>query len=283
MHHDAFVYGSGEEFLSMAVPYVEAGLDANSPTIAVHSRLHNALLRDVLGDSAREITFVDHADWYVRPMTALSGYHGTVRGHLGRGAKSVRVVAEIMFGPEGTQWSDWIDYEAILSHSFAGQPVDIHCGYDQRVLPEDVVDDAVRAHDPSALMPPLPTDPSQLAGMRELSSAGDPLAIRERIAGELNQLGVHPARTLDALVAINELLTNAFEHAGGPAAVRVGAPGGAPVVEIEDRGPGLDDPLVGYTPPDATAGRGGGLWIARRLSSRLELFSSAGVTARLWL
>jgi anti-sigma regulatory factor (Ser/Thr protein kinase) len=95
-------------------------------------------------------------------------------------------------------------------------------------------------------------------------------------------------RLLDVLMAANELVANAFEHAGGPAGVRAGSVNGAAVIEVSDRGPGLDDPLAGYLPPsdgdgDGDGARGGGLWIARRLSSRLELYSTGdGLVARLW-
>jgi anti-sigma regulatory factor (Ser/Thr protein kinase) len=56
------------------------------------------------------------------------------------------------------------------------------------------------------------------------------------------------------------------------------------VCEISDDGPGLDDPLAGYVPPRPDQEDGAGLWVARQLSSRLELMSSAdGLTVRLWL
>jgi anti-sigma regulatory factor (Ser/Thr protein kinase) len=84
------------------------------------------------------------------------------------------------------------------------------------------------------------------------------------------------------LVAVNEIAANAFKHGGGPAALRVGVVGGQFVCEVSDRGPGHDDPLAGFLPPKPEDRRGAGLWAARQLTSRLELFSSAdGLTVRL--
>ena len=89
---------------------------------------------------------------------------------------------------------------------------------------------------------------------------------------------------MDMLVAANEVFENALRHGGGVSRVRAGLIDGWFVCEIEDRGPGLDDPLAGYLPPRPEHARGEGLWIARRLVRSLELLdSTSGLTVRLWL
>jgi anti-sigma regulatory factor (Ser/Thr protein kinase) len=86
------------------------------------------------------------------------------------------------------------------------------------------------------------------------------------------------------LVAANEVFENALRHGGGPTALRAGLVEGWFVCEIEDSGPGLDDPLAGYVPPTPGRPGGEGLWIARQLVSRLELIpAQPGVIVRLWL
>jgi anti-sigma regulatory factor (Ser/Thr protein kinase) len=86
------------------------------------------------------------------------------------------------------------------------------------------------------------------------------------------------------LLVASEVFTNAVRYGYGARMVRVGPVGARFVCGIADHGPGLDDPLVGYMPPDPEQGAGAGLWIARQLTSRFEMVSSAdGLTARLWV
>jgi len=104
------------------------------------------------------------------------------------------------------------------------------------------------------------------------------------LSTELAAASVPEAQVVNMLVAANEVFENALRHGGGPTALRAGLVDGWFVCEIADRGPGLDDPLAGYVPP--TPGQPGreGLWISRRLVSRLELIpTEPGLTVRLWL
>ena len=81
------------------------------------------------------------------------------------------------------------------------------------------------------------------------------------------------------LLAASEIASNALRHGRGIEDIRVGHVQGRFVCEIIDRGPGFDDPAAGYLAPRAGAGRG--LWVARQLTWRLELFGSPrGFTAR---
>src|SRR5262249_7420638 len=80
-------------------------------------------------------------------------------------------------------------------------------------------------------------------------------------------------------IAAGEVLDNALTHGETTPQVRVGLAGDRFVCEISDDGPGLEDPLAGYTPPGEQAG----LWIARQLTSRLDLIPREdGLTVRLW-
>jgi anti-sigma regulatory factor (Ser/Thr protein kinase) len=105
---------------------------------------------------------------------------------------------------------------------------------------------------------------------------------RERLARELVGEGVSEAKALDMLLAATEVAANAIEHGGGVEEVRVGRADGRFVCEIVDRGAGFDDPTAGFIAPRPGLGRG--LWIARRLTWQIEVFSAPdGFTARVWL
>jgi anti-sigma regulatory factor (Ser/Thr protein kinase) len=89
---------------------------------------------------------------------------------------------------------------------------------------------------------------------------------------------------MDLLVAAGEIFENARRHGGGVSRVRAGVTEGWFVCEIEDSGPGLDDPVAGFLPPRPEQARGEGLWVARRLVRRLELIDrKPGLTVRLWM
>ena len=80
------------------------------------------------------------------------------------------------------------------------------------------------------------------------------------------------------------MISNAELYGNGVRGLRVGRVGERYVCEISDRGSGFDDPLAGYLPPSPLVTQGTGLWVARQLTSQLDLFSTPdGLTVRLWM
>jgi anti-sigma regulatory factor (Ser/Thr protein kinase) len=171
------------------------------------------------------------------------------------------------------------------------------CGYDRRIVPEAVVHQAWQTHrvvhagvwqisrefeEPELLVPSLELPFEPLSDLRSLP-IGDG-RLEDRLADELIAEGVGEARARDLLVAGREVLINAERHGDGVTAVRVGRVGERFVCEITDAGPGFEDPFAGYLPPALQAPDGAGLWIARQLTSKLELLSQPdGLTVRLWI
>ena len=210
----------------------------------------------------------------------------------------MRVIAEVQFGPSPEEWEEWTAYEAIANRAFARYPAWIVCPYDTRSLPEKVIEDAWRTHrhvvtdatatsehfeEPEQIVRALRPAHQSLPELRQFAPGPDPGAFRERLAAEVAVANVSQTRALNLLMAANEVVTNAWEYAGGPHAVRTGLVDGSFVCEISDQGPGLDDPLAGYLPPRPAQERGIGLWVARQLVSRVELLPGAyGLTVRLW-
>jgi anti-sigma regulatory factor (Ser/Thr protein kinase) len=128
----------------------------------------------------------------------------------------------------------------------------------------------------------LTVQPEPLPELRPCSVGQDIEVFRERLARELAAEHVPDARALDMLVAATEIAANALTHGGGIEEVRVGRAEGRFVCEVVDRGGGFDDPMAGYRAP--RDGIGAGLWVARQLTWRVELFHSPrGFTARIRL
>lgn len=296
MRHEALVYGDDHELVERVAPFLRLGLD-EGPAIAVLSRRHWALLREALGPDAEQVSFTDCDDFYVRPIDALASYDRTLRGLLADGATSVRVTGEIPLGPTREGWGDWISYEAILNRALADRPVDVLCLYGTETAPDAVLDAVWQTHphvvadgkrddyhEPRDVLAAFARSPSERPELRALTTTDDPLQFREELSTELALARAPKAKAMDMLVAATEAFENARRHGGGVRALRAGGAEGWFVCEIEDAGPGFDDPFAGYLPPRPDEARGAGLWIARQLVSRLELLpAEPGLTVRLWM
>jgi anti-sigma regulatory factor (Ser/Thr protein kinase) len=299
--HEAVVYSADRELVDRVVPYLDDGLAKGEPVIAVLTRSNWALLREALGPvAASNVGFTDCDAFYVRPAHAIASYDATVQRHLNEGSTSVRVVGELPFGPAADDWHMWTGYEALLNRALADRPAQVMCTYDERVLPEELVDIAWQTHphvatngtlqhsdhyvEPETLLRALSPAPMALSELRELVPTADPAGFREQLSIALADAGVGRAKATEMLLAAQEVYVNAQVHGGGASTLRAGTADGFFVCEISDDGPGLDDPLAGYMPPRAGSRPAAGLWVARQLVSRLELIpGSPGLTARLWL
>ena len=295
--HQALVYDSDEELVERVAPFLREGL-AEGPTIAVLTRRHWSSVREALGSDADDVAFTDCNDFYVRPVDVVAAYDATMGDLLASGATSARVAAEIPCQPTRGGWSEWIAYEAIVNRALADRPAHILCVYGTQTAPDYVIDAVWRTHqhveakacvshldyqDPRDVVAAHTAEPAP-ADLHTLAPTGDPLEFRELLAAELTAARAPQARVMDMLVAANEVFENARRHGGGASRVRAGLVDGWFVCEIEDRGPGLDDPLAGYIPPRPEKARGTGLWVARQLVRRLELLDNTpGLTVRLWL
>jgi anti-sigma regulatory factor (Ser/Thr protein kinase) len=261
--------------------------------------LHNHLiLHEALGTDYDEVEFVDRDEWYTQPAHVIAGYHQTVRDCVRAGAETIRVIGEVQFGTTPREWNEWIAYESILNRALADEPAWIMCPYDARVLPDPVLEGAWQTHphvlngemqasphyhEPEDLVRALTPDPEPLPQLRAMAVSEDPHAFRADLARDMTAAAVPREAAANMLAATGEILGNARRHGRGAPTVRVGVVDDRFVCEISDRGPGITDPLAGYTPPKPDDDTGAGLWVARQLTSRLELHSSPeGLTARLW-
>lgn len=298
LRHEALVYESDEQLVERVAPFLRGGLE-EGPTIAVLTRRHWSLLREELGSDADGVAFTDCADFYIRPVDVVAAYDATMTDLLASGATSARVTGEIPLQPTRDAWSEWISYEAIFNRALADRPAHVLCVYGTENVSDDVIDAVWQTHphveassagshpdyrDPRDVVASEAGKPASTLDLRTLAPTDDPLEFRELLAAELTAVGAPRAKVMDMLVAASEVFENARLHAGGASRVRAGLVDGWFVCEIEDRGPGLDDPLAGYLPPRSEHPRGEGLWVARRAVRRLELFDNApGLIARLWL
>ncbi|MDX6687856.1 MAG: hypothetical protein QOF86_3984 [Baekduia sp.] len=296
LRHNAFVYGSDDEYVARAVAFLRDGLQAGEGGLVGHTRDGLAMMRDALGADADRVTFFDVSAIYTRPARTVAAYYRAFLQQL-RWAPSVRAVADVQFGPTPRDWEEWAGYEALTNLAYPHLPVWVLCTYDANDLPAPVLDAVWRTHpqvlvdgwwtsdrfeDPRELVRNLTGAPEPLPELRSFAAGEDLEVFRERLARELVTERVPEARALDMLVAGTEVAANARRHGGGIEEVRVGRAEGRFVCEVVDRGGGYDDPAAGYLAP--REGTGTGLWVARQLAWDVESFSSPrGFTVRIWL
>jgi anti-sigma regulatory factor (Ser/Thr protein kinase) len=298
LRHDLFVYDADELIAVQVERYLAAGLELDERVLVVVDAGKQLLLRDALGSDADLVSFVEQTDVYTRPEAAIAAYDASVREASETSHRGTRVYGELPACGSTAEWEAWIAYEAIVNRVFEGRHANLMCGYDARVVPEPIIRQAWRAHcvvltdvwqlspdyeEPEEVVRSLTPAAEPLPGLRSLEIGGR-LQPQDRLAGELARSSLWGSRTRDLMVAAREVLSNAERFGNGVRALRVGCVGGQLVCEVTDGGPGIDDPLAGYVPPRPLTGDGAGLWIARQLTTRLELLSlPGGFTVRLWV
>jgi len=147
LEHRALTYGSDEEFLATAVPYLAEGIERSDRVLAVTTEAQIGLLRDALDESAEHVEFCDSTDWYRSPVEAVNRYRDFVTQKLEAGANWIRIMGEpVWTGKSDAEIAAWTRYESMLNLSFASSPATIVCPYDTGSLPVDIVADACRTH-----------------------------------------------------------------------------------------------------------------------------------------
>jgi transcriptional regulator with XRE-family HTH domain len=145
--HRVLAYGSDDEFVATATPFLDEGIEGSHCLLAVTTEAKTEILRDSLDDHSDHVEFANWADWYRSPKEALGRYNAFVTQKLDAGAVWIRVVAEAAWaGDTEAEIATWTRYESLVNLAFASSPATIICTYDERSFPVEVVADARRTH-----------------------------------------------------------------------------------------------------------------------------------------
>lgn len=299
--HDAFFYDTDERFADVLAPFVREGLRRDDAVVAAVSRANADLLRDALGPDAAGVRFLDRDDWHRRPASTVAGWRRLLTDAAGRGHAAVRIIGEVGFD-RPSRHATWARYESALNAVFADAPAWIVCPYDTRVLPGEVLADARRTHPaeharahpaeraggpaaayrpPAEFLDAVPEPPAPVDGPPAVSTAiGDSVADVRHLVGRLaTEHGWAGTDRLDELLLVtSEIVGNAMLYGGGRRDLRAWVTEAGLVCEVSDDGPGPDDPLAGYRPPDEHLLGGRGMWIARQLSEAFAVSRDDGWT-----
>lgn len=297
--HHACLYEDEDEFLAMALPFAQEGLDAGEPVLAATTPANIQLLRDALGERAHALDTAETAYFGRRPVERVSA----LLRYADRRSAPVRMIAEQPWaGKCARQIAEWKRMESALNVLLAPTGAHLICPYDTRTVPADVVEAAWATHpghvvgdlvlpsgtytDPesyaAAAEHPLPPPPADAA----LLEAPAGLAVVRRFARlRAETAGLGAERVALAETLVNEALTWLLAHGAADAEIRVWEEPGALLWDLLGIGAGPAPPgrFAGFVPPGPQAGWDDGLWLVRSLCESVELRAERGGRLRLRL
>jgi hypothetical protein len=147
LEHRALVYGTDDEFVDVAAPFLREGIRRSEAALVVLKARNIELLRKRLGSDAAAVEFIEAERWYSDPGAAIAAYRALVTAKIEAGAPWVRVVGELLLsGKSEREIARWTRYESLFNLLFASSPVTVFCLYDTRALPEEIVRMALSTH-----------------------------------------------------------------------------------------------------------------------------------------
>jgi anti-sigma regulatory factor (Ser/Thr protein kinase) len=292
--HQALIYGSDQEFLDVAVPFVEEAVEAGEPALVAVQEGNVRGLRAALGRSTPGVALFSVDQWYDTSARTRDKFGRWVSEHATDGR--VRLIGEPPWAiGYPAQLRDWARHESVLNVAFAEYPVTFICPYDARVLPAEIIEHAHGTH--PEIVGPGGTSSSEsyedpVEFCSRLDSAvtrptGDPdaeinfgladlPALRQTVGESAMTAGLTRSRADELVLAVHEIATNAVVHGRPPATVRIWHEQGELIFEVSDAGTGISDVLAGQLTPSTVGSGGRGLWLSRLVCDAVEIRSDSG-------
>ncbi len=291
--HPALFYRDDEEYLAGTVPFVRAGRAAGEPVAVAVPGRRLELLRDALGETSREVAWLDMAEAGRNPGRI---FPGVLRGFADRhhGGR-VRIIGEPIWpGRTATEYPACAQHEALINLAFAGRGVSILCPYDTAGLDEVALADARATHPVlidrhgehvsedyaphrviRAYNRPLPEPSGAVAMSFDLDALP---RVREFACRWAARLGLGADAVGDLELAVSELAANSCLHGGGSGTARLWAEDGQVVCEVRDAGT-ITDPLAGRRPAHMSPHGGRGILLVHHLADLVRMHTGPGGTA----
>ena len=291
LSHAALFYYSQPEYAERITAFVRVGLDRGEPALIALPGDRAPMIGASLDGAVGEVTFADMAELGRNPARIIPEVRSFTDKHPGQ---PVRFVGEpIWLGRTGTEICEATRHEALLNLAFARAEATILCPYDASGLAASVLASARCTHqEPGAsgataatwrdnLPPecdqPLGPPPAEAEALRyEMDLA----PLRRLVRRFARRTGLGEERTVDLVLAANEIAANTIRHTDRGGVIHVWHTGEEIVCQVHDTGR-ITDPLAGrirHGPDD----RGHGLWLVNQVCDLVELRSGAdGTTVRM--
>ena len=287
----AFCYRGQPEYTAAIVAFIQAGLAAGEPVLVAVPGVKARVIRDRLDDGPGEVVFTDMTELGRNPARIIPEVRGFADKHPGQ---RVRFVGESVWpGRSAAEICEAARHEALTSLAFAHTPITILCPDDASGLAGSILAGARRTHQepgtPGAIgqtwrdnLPPEcdgPLDPPP-AEAEVFRYNTDLAAVRRLVAGHARRAGLTGERTIDLVLAVNEIAANTISHTTGSGVLQIWHTPEEIVCQLHDQGE-ITDPLAGrvrHGPDD----RGHGLWLVNQVCDLVELRTGpAGTTVRM--
>ncbi|GGT96598.1 sensor histidine kinase [Actinomadura citrea] len=260
--HQGCVYSSDDDFLRMAVPFIDEGLRREEPVLVTTTPVNLGLVQTALGRHARNVDYAESAFFGRRPPQRVAAFTGYRHRHPG--AERVRILAEpVWAGRSARQVEAWECMDSALNAVLAGTDVAASSGYTEPVA-------FVRGR-----AAPLAARPDDAV---TVPCTGDPARMRHTVVLETALLGLAGERLMIFAAAVGELLIG-VSGAGGrrPSVALWGRPGEV-VCDVDLPATASLDPFIGLHPPTLDPRPGDGVWLARQICDHLDVRSGPGGT-----
>jgi anti-sigma regulatory factor (Ser/Thr protein kinase) len=298
--HEAFLYAGHDDFVTGALAFLEAPLDAGRPALVMTDATKVDLLRAALDDRATAVDFADMGVVGRNPARIIPAWNAFAEANHGPGP--LWGIGEPVWpGRSPAELDECRHHEVLLDLAFSGADLHLLCSYDTAGLDPGLVDDVWASHSrttpavtwaagngggtdgtldaASLLAEPLPEPPS---GATVLASGlHDLQGLRHHVQDVAAASGLAAGDIDDLVLAVDEVATNSLRHGGGAREMLSWIDAGTVVCEVRDRGR-VTDPLVGRRRPAADQVGGRGLWITNQLCDLVQVRSSGdGTVVRL--
>ncbi len=293
LSHQAFLYGSPDDFVASMAPFARAGLERGDTVFAATRQPNVDALREELGSDADRMRLEDTGEWMTRPYERLQAFNRMVADLSPGGGLSA--MGEPVWDGSPAVVRQWARYESIVNLALARAPMSFVCLYDSSSLPDEILGYAVATHPerveaggapvpcPHFVAPerfvagPQPAPPADAVDL-----ALDVPTLRRLLTDYGRELAVPNERVEDLVLAASEVAANALRHGGDEARATVWSEDDEIVCQVSDGGDWAPHPLAGWLPPAQGAVSGWGLPIARQLCDAVDIVAGeSGTTVSL--
>jgi anti-sigma regulatory factor (Ser/Thr protein kinase) len=299
-HHEARLYDGDADFVAECRAFAENGIDRGEPVLVMVGSRKLELLREALGERARDVEFADMEVIGRNPARIIPAWGRFVADHASGNGAGMRGIGEPIWADRSPdEMAECQLHESLLNLAFtSAESFHLVCPYDTSTLPDDVIAEARKSHpivsedgDPqpsgdyrgmekvaARFSEPLPEPP---AGADELRVTVDDLHKARSLVRSRGEDAGLAGRTDDLVLAANEILSNSLHHARDAGVLRIWTEPDGLVCEVRDGGQILE-PLIGRQEP-ATGQLGGhGVWLVNLVCDLVQVRSSEdGSTVRM--
>jgi anti-sigma regulatory factor (Ser/Thr protein kinase) len=291
LSHTALFYRSQPEYTDRIAAFIQAGLDRGEPALLALAGNRTRIIAASVESAPGEVVFADMTELGRNPARIIPEVRSFTDKHPGQ---RVRFVGEPVWpGRSLAEICEATRHEALLNLAFARAEATILCPYDAAGLADCVLADARRTHqEPAASgatattwrdnLPPecdQPLGPPP-AEAEALAYDTDLAPVRRLVERHARRACLGKERTVDLVLAANEVAANTISHTSSGGVIHVWHTGEEILCQVHDSGR-ITDPLAGrvrHGPDD----RGHGLWLVNQVCDLVELRSGEdGTTVRM--